>query len=134
MKGERLSEAARRDLELMLLGACAIRDGSEAVFKSIGGDILSSDSRKLIEAVKRSIEDKQVDPLIREWLEERTVKMEPGDTALTAIVRALEREADLACMKRSSDLLSRIARVGTRESYIAELKETLSKLEPSEKK
>lgn len=135
-KQTRLTDAMRRDIELVLLGAVMVSATPDEVFKKVVPSHLSADSQKLFESVQASKQIKKLDPLLSKWLADRAIVIEKGDDLLGAIVRRFAKEADMTLIESQSFKVQHAMKHGERSEVVELLKGLLVQLGelPAEKK
>ena len=127
--GMSLTADQRRDIELVLLGACMVKVDRGTILGSLPDDILSSSGRELVNAVRDSVKAKKPSSAIVTWLNDHGAAMEAGDQVHDALIRALQHDADRAMLKNVLTTLNAAVRIGDRYQMVESLKRCLSDLE-----
>jgi hypothetical protein len=124
----RLDDQARRDIELVLLGAALVTATPEQVLEKVPMGHLSNETQLLFAAVANSRKSGSVDPLVTKWLAARSIVIEKGDDLLTAIMRRFLAEAEMKVLEGQSFKLRHLMVHGEPKEVIQLLKNILIEL------
>lgn len=124
----RMSDGARRDIEMMLWGAVAFTANREAIVAAVTPDLVSAETWKLFDELSTQRKKQAMSPELKEWLGDRAVTIQRGDDLLSAIVRALVSERDVNSIQSMATSLTAAMKYGDRDRVVTLLKDVLVRL------
>lgn len=124
----RMSDAARRDIEMMLWGAVAFTANREAIVAAVTPDLVSAETWKLFDELSTQRKKQAMSPQLKDWLGDRAITIQRGDDLLSAIVRSLVAERDINSIQSMACTLTSAMKYGDRDRVVTLLKDVLVRL------
>lgn len=124
----RMNDEARRDIELMLWGAVAIKQPVDELMAKVPVSLLSAPVAKLFSELETTQKKKSLSPDLKEWFDARAVVLERGDDLLSAIIRRLSKEKECRYLEANVFSVTSAMKYGDRDRVVELLKRMLVEL------